>query len=106
MKIIKTKTYVIDGSADITIDLTNDGSGDTVSTEVILQVEDDVTIALKGRAIDDDDFEYRDVACMSLATLKVEAIEAAGIFIVPVEALSSLFLSVTGSTTLVVKILS
>lgn len=84
------------------VDLINDASGDEVIQELILQVKEDASITLKGSAIDNGDkFTVSAIAQNGLSV--VNEITSAGLYIVPVEGMSSLELTVGGNASIVVK---
>ena len=102
MKIRFIKEFDITDSANEVIDLINDSTGDEVIQEVILQVEDDADVAISGAVLGGEN----EVAISAIAQgdlSVVSSISSSGIYIVPVEGLTSISLAVTGSSRIIVK---
>lgn len=107
MKVLKIKNYSIEESATKVVDLIKDAAGDTVAEEVAIQVSDDCTIEITGRTIDEDGVEFEPVSLINAATLKVvDKITAKGTYLLPVEALSSITLDITGTVDVIIKVLA
>ena len=101
MKILKIKTIELDDQAAV-IDLMGDNQGSITANQICIQTDDDCDIEVKGKIVDDCDFEP--VALIKLEDLSVVSnITAPGIYIGEINAFTAIEFDGTGEA--VIKLL-
>lgn len=106
MKVIDIRNLELSNGDSEFVDLGKDEYNNTICEIVALELVSG-SLTFKGKVVDDEGAGDCDVCALKLADLsKVSSIAAAGAYVIPVEAFSSITFTATADTVATVKVLA